>query len=58
MNLLVDSVGAIIDLKEQRNWSSKELAAEVARRSRILHQNGVYERSVVALIHGGTAHLS
>jgi acyl-CoA synthetase (AMP-forming)/AMP-acid ligase II len=56
MNLLLDSLGAIVDLKAHCSWSSRELVTEVTRRSRILHKNGVSERSVVALLHGGTAH--
>jgi acyl-CoA synthetase (AMP-forming)/AMP-acid ligase II len=56
MNLLTGTFGAITDLVEGHHWSSKELEAEVTRRSQVLHQNGVSERSIVAILHGGSAH--
>jgi oxalate---CoA ligase len=56
MNLLPGAFGGIVDLLERRHWSSKDLDAEVTRRSLILRQHGVRDRSIVAILHGGTAH--
>ena len=54
MKFLLRSESAIVD-RFKRHWSSKELEAEIARRASTLRQNGVSERSIVALVHGGTA---
>ena len=48
--------GSIFDLMEARHWSSKELEAEVAKRSSVLCQNGISKRSIVVILHSGTAH--
>jgi acyl-coenzyme A synthetase/AMP-(fatty) acid ligase len=56
MNLLAGTFGGIVDLVEGRHWPPKELEAEVTRRSRVLFENGVSERSIVTILHGGTAH--
>ena len=56
MNLLPATFGSIVDITEDRNWSSIELQIEVARRSSILFQNGVSQHSIVAISQATSAH--
>ena len=56
MNFVTGTFGSIFDLVDARHWTSKELEAEVTRRASVLSQNGVSTRSMVAILHGGTAH--
>jgi fatty-acyl-CoA synthase len=56
MNLLEGTLGSVSDLALGLHWSFKELKAEVTKRSIVLFHNGVSERSIVAILHGGSAH--
>jgi oxalate---CoA ligase len=55
MDFLTGKSAGIVDLVEGTRLTGRELEAEVTRRSITLYQSGVAERSLVAILHGGSA---